>query len=329
MDKCLIDEVIECLPKSRTKYHYFKDRYALKLLSYHIGQGMTVADIKKSNLNKLLQRPQVKKLLAGISNGFVNNELLEGYWPSGVSDVLQTFVLTLSHWGGEVPRWQQTSRHGYNLVVQLNFSNAHNSLYRDLVKPIYGAALNHYGHPVLKPDAKKPGRETLAWARLDIDFDTNEVLIEEIQSDWVREARELLRDAEEAITADDKSIPWWSIEGQTENVIKYVNEVLMPYTKTWDEAMLASTLDFVKNELGISRVYYHSYESGSVLKMIEGDSPRNLYTRLPKRFCFEETDENPKFLRNDRHFRKMIRKIAKPLWYRLDLEEVNRYACCA
>jgi len=329
MDKCLIDEVIECLPKGRTKYHYYKDRYALMLLSYQIGQGMKVADIKKSNLNKLLQRPQVKKLLANISNDFVNADALDGYWPSDVNDDLQNFVLTLSHWGGEVPRWQQTSRHGYNLVVQLNFSNAHNSLYRDMVKPCNSAALNYYGHPVLRTDGIKDMRETLAWARLDIDFDTNEVLIEEIQSDWVREARDMLRDAEEAISCDDNSIPWWGIEGKTENVIKYVNEVLMPYTKTWDEAMLAATLEFVKNELGIRRVYYHSYESGSILKTIEGNSPRNLYTRLPKRFCFEETDESPVFLQHDRHFRKAMKKMVKPVWYRLDLEEVNRYAYCA
>ena len=95
----------------------------------------------------------------------------------------------------------------------------------------------------------------------------------------------------------------------------------MPYTNIWDEAMLAATLEFVKNELGIGRVYYHSYETGPALKFVEGNSPRNLYTRLPKRFCFEKTQENPEFLQSDRRFKKMMRKIATPLWYRLDLEE--------
>ncbi|MBT2971011.1 MAG: hypothetical protein B6D72_16935 [gamma proteobacterium symbiont of Ctena orbiculata] len=36
-------------------------------------------------------------------------------------------------------------------------------------------------------------RETLAWARLDVDLERNEVLIEEVQSDWVRDMAWLQR----------------------------------------------------------------------------------------------------------------------------------------
>lgn len=32
-------------------------------------------------------------------------------------------------------------------------------------------------------------RDTLAWSRIDFDFDTGEALIEEIQSDWVRRVK--------------------------------------------------------------------------------------------------------------------------------------------
>ena len=326
MDKHLIDEVIECLPKGRTKYYYYKDRYALMLLSYQIGQGMTVAELKKSNLKSLLQRPQVQKLLAGVSNGFVESTVLQDYWPCDDANEIQPFVLTLGRWGGQVPRWQQTTRYGYNLVVQLNFSNAHDSLYRSLVEPAYGGCLNYHGHPVLLPERRDLFRETLAWARLDIDFDTNEVLIEEIQSDWVRKAKRMLRQAQNANAIGNLYLSRPNVQGKVENVIKYVNDVLMPYTTIWDEAVLAATIEFVRNELGINRVYYHSYESGSKLKYIDGNTPRNLYTRLPKRFCFEKTDENPLFLQKDRRFKKMIRKMATPLWYRMDLEEVKSNA---
>lgn len=323
MDIQLIDEVIDCLPKGRTKYYYFKDRYALMLLSYRIGQGMTVAELKKSDFSSLLHKPQVKKFLSGVSNGYVDSKRLEHYWPEDI----HPFVLTVARWGGISPRWQQTTRHGYNLVIQLNFSNAHDSLYRSLVKPVRGAVLNYYGHPVLRPGRREIFRETLAWARLDIDFDTDEVLIEEIQSDWVREARDLLHDAQECCVNDENVLDWINVQGKAENVVKYVQQVLMPYVKIWDEAILAAVLSFVRNELGISRVYYHSYESGPMLKCINGSTPRYLYTALPKRFCFEKTDENPDFLQKDRRFKQRLRKMAAPLWYRMDLKEGNRNAC--
>jgi len=321
MDKLLLDEVIDCLPKGRTKYYYYKDRYALMLLSYQIGKGKTVAELKKSNLKNLLQKAQVKKLLAGLSNGFVEYVNLQDGWLVDGLNEIQPFVLTVGRWGGEAPRWQQTTRHGYNLVVQLNFSNAHDAQYRRLVKPEYGALLNYFGHPVLRPEGEEALRETLAWARLDIDFDTGEVLIEEIQSDWVREAKGMLSDAQTCRDNGEAFSEWMCVKGKPENVIKYVTQVLAPYIKIWDEAVLAATIDFIKNELGINRVYYHSYESGPRLKHIYGNTPRNLYTRLPKRFCFEKTDESPQFLQKDRRFKQMLRKMATPLWYRLDLDQ--------
>ncbi len=318
MDKCLVDEVIACLPEGRTRYYYFKDRYALMMLSYQIGKGMSVGEIKKSHLKSLLQRPHVKNLLAGLSNGFVESQCLENYWPQQYRDEVHPFVLTLGRWGGESPRWQQTTRHGYNLVVQLNFSNAHDTQYNDLVKPVRGGMLNYYGHPVLRPWRRGIFRETLAWARLDIDFESNEVLIEEIQSDWVRKANKMLFEARVSHDRGEAYLGGRSVQGKAEDVIKYVNEVLTPYIKIWDEAILAASLEFVRNELGISRVYYHSYESGPGLKSIEGNTPRNLYTRLPKRFCFEKTSESPVFLQKERHFRKVLKKIASPVWYRMD-----------
>ena len=101
----------------------------------------------------------------------------------------------------------------------------------------------------------------------------------------------------------------------------------MPYMKIWDEAVLAATISFIRNELGIKRIYYHSYETGPQLKSIYGSTPRYLYTALPRRFCFEKTDENPAFLQKDRRFKQRIRKMAAPQWYRMDLKEVNSNAC--
>jgi hypothetical protein len=320
VDKNLIEDVIYCLPEGRTKYYYFKDRYALMLLSYLVGDGKSVAELKKSHYKNLLQKQQVKKLLS--MKGHLDQQSLLNYWP----DEIQPFVLTVDRWGGGSPQWQQTTRHGYNLVVQLNFSNAHDAIYRRLVKPVEKAMLNYCGHPVLLPGQRDVFRETLAWARLDMDFETNEVLIEEIQSDWVRKAKAMLYEAQKSCANGNSYINWRGAEGKSENIVKYVKQVLMPYIKIWDEAILSATIDFVRNELGIDTVYYHSYESGPKLKYIYGNTPRDLYTRLPKRFCFEKTSESPVFLQKDRRFKCMMKKMAVPQWYRLNLEEVNRNA---
>lgn len=76
-------------------------------------------------------------------------------------------------------------------MLQLNFGNHHNSRYRKLVKAEEKQILNGICHPVFKRRKTGYFRETLAWARLDIDFERDECLIEEIQSDWVRDAKDL------------------------------------------------------------------------------------------------------------------------------------------
>ena len=61
--------------------------------------------------------------------------------------------------------------------------------------------------------------------------------------------------------------------------------------------MLAATIWFLREEIGISRIYYHTHEYGAQLKRIRwGLPPRSLYTSLPRRFCFERTEEAPEFL---------------------------------
>ena len=55
MDMEQATEIIECLPKGRTIFHYFKDRYALELLSYHVGAGKPVAEVKRSRYGRLLR----------------------------------------------------------------------------------------------------------------------------------------------------------------------------------------------------------------------------------------------------------------------------------
>ncbi len=58
---------------------------------------------------------------------------------------------------------------------------------------------------------------------------------------------------------------------------RYLQDALLPHVAIWKEAMLSAALWFIFKELGITTIYYHSYESGCVLKDIEhGRPPRSL-----------------------------------------------------
>ncbi|MEM7503978.1 MAG: hypothetical protein AAF417_18190 [Pseudomonadota bacterium] len=134
---------------------------------------------------------------------------------------------------------------------------------------------------------------TLAWARLDIDLERGEALIEEIQTDWIRKALFARRRALRA----RNMFRVFGVPMQKHRVIRYVDSTLRRHEETWDEAMLSATIWFLRRELGIKTIYYHTYESGARIKNISFRlPPRSIYSKLPKRFCFRATDQRPGFL---------------------------------
>jgi len=278
MDASLLESIIDVLPRGRTVFYYYKDRYALLLLEYVVRAGCRVADLKQGDFAGLLKKPMVQDVLARCPGGRIERRDLQVAWPR------ETFGyrLTLSRW----PRaekwrrnWHQTTRRGVNLVLQLNFALPSSRRFRAAVER--GDARAPWdSHPIAD------GAEvTLAWARLDVDLDTGEGLIEEIQSDWVRQ--QAYRSAARLRDPDSRS--WYD----------YVDRVLLPCARLWDEAMLSATIWFLCSELGLRRIFYHSFESGSRLKHIAWRKPpRSLYSRLPRRFCFRLTHNGPLFIRN-------------------------------
>ncbi len=64
-------EVISCLPKGRTKFHYFKDRYCFELLDYEIkarGGVLSLNELRSSRFAKFLTKPSVKSRLAVLNH---------------------------------------------------------------------------------------------------------------------------------------------------------------------------------------------------------------------------------------------------------------------
>lgn len=321
MDKEIADEIIACLPEGRTFFHYFKDRYALILLSRVVGSGVTVAELKRSPYAGLLQKQPVKEALAGAGAGagVVTAQLLDNWWPVTV----EPFLLTLATWGSQRGcdrSWCQTTRSGFNLVLQLNFCRKHDEQYQRLLKPSTHDVFYYDLHPVLKPGRRKQNRETLAWARIDLDLASGEALIEEIQSDWVSYARQAQRRIAHCRRNNQEHPVLYGIRGSADALATYMGEVLQPYAKLWDEAMLAAAILFIREELGLGTIYYHSFETGAALKgMGDCTPPKSLYTTLPRRFCFDRTTRAPGFLGERKIVRKALRKTRDPYWFRLQL----------
>ena len=300
------EEIIACLPEGRTPFWYFRDRYALLLLSF-LGDAVEKRTLKRSPFAQLLDKSVVKDVFAEHRGKAVPREAFETH----VAASPECYSLTLGTWGSnEHNTFVQTTRRGYNLVLQLNFPAEHNQAYRRLVDPAGVMLFESCIHPVAE------SRDTtLAWSRLDIDLESGEALIEEIQSDWLRFAEPYRRHA----LYGDKALLFWEPQTSPEDVARYFQEELPKYSH-WEETMLAASIWFLHRELGISTIYYHTFESGAAIKRTGwAKPPRSVYTRLPRRFCFRESQTRPAFMRSSLRTSYPKKTVRNAQFYRLAL----------
>ncbi|MCP3669362.1 MAG: hypothetical protein GY814_02780 [Gammaproteobacteria bacterium] len=312
MDKKLLDEIIACLPKDRTLFRYARNDYALMLLSRYVGKGMKLTDIRRSPFGRLLEKPAIRSLIAEMGSGRVSGDLFDYVYVKERQD----FLLTIGRWNEERSRHNQTTRNNANLVLQVNFNCGHDQAFEKCVAEEDRWYFESCGHPIFQRGARRYFRYTLAWIRLDIDFDHDEVLIEEIQTDWLRDAKAFLSWLEHKAKRAGKQDKDAAVRARKAQ--EYVKKILAAYFPMWDEAALAAALKFIADELGIGTVYYHSFETGNVLKgMRYSQPPRSLYTDLPRKFCFELTDEVPRMFSKSTAAKRKLRRAPDPKWYRL------------
>lgn len=295
MNFTTVTDITTILKDERTLFPYFKDRYALMLLADYVGRGMDVPTVRQSRYGRLLEKPLVKSVLARCGGGRLTRDRLVSEWP----EQPQVYVITFGRWGTLFKhRWDrsthQTCRRGFNLVVQLNFSMQHDRLFRALSE--YDTSLNSSGHPV-----NDKTRFTLAWARIDFDLDDGEALIEEVQSDWAAWADSEIKSHRREIYAKNR---YRCIDFEGRPRLEYellceYERVWKAHAKIWDQAVLAAAIWFLREELDIRRIFYHTFETEVHMKEFDGEwaPPKSLYTRLPRRFCFERTREVPQFVR--------------------------------
>jgi hypothetical protein len=311
-----VQEIIACLTGERFLFRYFKDRYCLDLLKMALAtrwpgrKGAPVKELKSSPFENLLQKPIVKNALALAGGRVLGNEHLDMQWPLA----LETYVLTLDSWGTGDAYWEQTSRPGSNLVLQLNFTREHDLRYERALKPDKDGPFVRRYHPV------HPNRNTMAWVRMDCSFANDEALIEEIQTDWLRDAvwvGQTVMKLKNEPARLQRFFDRRGIGGDSRAVERYL-EHLAVHQKIWHEAALDAAITFIRNVLGLKKIYYHTFETGKVLKRIRGGGPpTSLYTELPKKFCFALTDEVPRLLMDNSHSRRGMNFLRRPQWYYL------------
>ena len=152
---------------------------------------------------------------------------------------------------------------------------------------------------------------------------TDEVLIEEVQNDWLKRASSTLARARKRKARNPSMklrnpVPY--SDADFESLERYVDTVLEPYQKIWAEASLTAALKFIRKELGINNVFYHTFDTGTKIKQVFGKPPKSMYTKLPKQFGFELVERAPEFLMKDKTARRYLQAINKKQtasWYRL------------
>ena len=279
-----VEELRACLPVGRTLFNYGKDWYAVELLKLAIHGETSVTELKRSAYGRLFDKQSVRSWFGSLGKSTVTRADLDLLWP----DEWESYRLTLGTFDG----WAQTSRKGKlgcNVVLQMNLNEGDARLMDGVLETRGMDPFEWACHPV------NTGRyRTLAWARIDLDWDTGEALIEEIQNDRLREVKSLL-DAARERKLDE--ISRWGVTMKTSFLADYWEKSLKLSRAVWDEAMVCATLRFIVGELGLRKIYYHTPESGRLYKRIScSEPPRSVYTDLPRKFCFQRVGHGPEFL---------------------------------
>lgn len=273
----------QSLPPLPFLFDYGKDDFAFHLLARQVGRGTTIGKLKASPLARLL----TKAGSAAQPNGRIDQ--------LDVSQALaqrpkQSFPITARAWGDNPGpnfdrHYYQTARPGFNLVLQLNLPEPFWRDFRALCAPLERDPYNFYFHP-----ARKSGPPTLGWARIDLDWDTREALIEELQSDWVSSG---------ILGREYRGEEDPDLSGHKHNIRTYLNHVLPAVETLWPEALLWLCIHVLTQYFHINAIAIYDYETGNKTKAEDGDTvgPRSLYEALPKRFCFEKRAGAPRFLK--------------------------------
>ncbi|MEL6335233.1 MAG: hypothetical protein AAFQ88_01180, partial [Pseudomonadota bacterium] len=295
---------------------HYPDREAAALLCQVVQAPTAVPALRQGRFGKMAGRAPVRELIGRAGGGVVEPDALavlarpDAIWPrSRLGEAAQTiaaarpwqwFRRSFAVWHGDRQswRWRQMSRPGANLVLQIGFPVDHDAAFYRLFGRCRRGDFESPHHPI-----RTEGAITMAWARLSLHFKggrldadwEEDLLVEEIQSDWFGEV--------------DAAAEWMATQAGTDDRRRvglerhehYRRHYLAPYRRDWAAATLMAVIELARRELGIKRLWLPQPATGAVLKGITGAQPPvSLYTTLPRRFCFEPTQDAPRFLEEAR-----------------------------
>lgn len=305
-----IQFIKRCIETPMT-FQYSEGTFAKLLLSYLSEDRQKISEIKASKIGYLLHKPSVKAVVAKCGNGLLKKELLQEEW----TEKTKILSLSLSQWGIQDTKkkncaYYQVSRPQKSLVLQVNFGGDHDTFFYSCFSKkqrVYFSNEMHAGH--FK-------RNSLGWIRIDLDLETGEALIEEVQTDWMKTVFSLRNELK--LDNSDHAL----IMKRPNACKSYVNYMLQRY-KAWDEMLLSSAIRFLKQEIGINTIWYHTFESGRFYKMMPDYSlpPRSLYTTLPKKMGFEITNQIPKILKECKELKRMNNAAKGINFFRLNFKK--------
>ncbi|ANM30070.1 hypothetical protein ABI59_11555 [Acidobacteria bacterium Mor1] len=321
MNKELLTDILKELGGEKMVFPYYAGRYAPLLLGMAYGDAAADQVLRPSAgglAERLMRKPILQQAVRDAHGAPLRVGDLDLVW----DDPCEWYRLTLDSWGeADRDTWWQTSRPGWNLVLQMNFSAEHDRQFRSLVKPGRCSPFGSYSHPV-----HKKGRQTLAWSRIDLDLEQGEALIEEVQNDWLRKADHGVKTVRsyhgrrsQRLRRRVESL-FWDTRCRPRELYRYVDEVLKNHRSFWAEAMLSAAVWFLRERLGIREIYYHTSLWGSRLKGLDEDwgPPFSLYEGLPKKLGFTRRRGLPRFLERTKRGvrrRRSWRREGPEFWY--------------
>ncbi|MFT5725036.1 MAG: hypothetical protein ACI9JN_002159 [Bacteroidia bacterium] len=309
MTKNEIEWIKSCLPE-KTVYPYFKDKYAWEMLRFAFPTVVDIGEVKQSKFAKFLNKPLIKEMTSTCGSGTVD---FSGYDQTWMDDT--SFLrLTLSQWG-DIQRWKngnyhQVSRPELNLVLQVNFDSAHDHNFYQTI----GKENRYYFRNTHHPE--HGSFNTLGWLRIDLDLESGEALIEEVQSDWVKEVAHYERN----LKTKPKDPNCGCLACYKPGALQSYIAQFKKYKKQWDEMILSAGIWFLVNELGVKTIWYHTFETSKHYKMMPNYSlpPKSVYSKLPERFGFEKVNQTPDILKHCKALSKLYKRAKALHFYKLE-----------
>ncbi len=160
-----LEGIIACLPRGKTRKDsvpVFSRPSGALAAGARVGCGRRGRAHRRSapgERARHLGRPAVKAIIAAKGDGVLTAADLEAAWPQR----WQTYRLTLGRWGSASRRdaaYLQTSRPGWNLVLQMNFSKEHDAPFRRYVRDHRDRPFEFGGHPIAGRRGRLPRRLT-------------------------------------------------------------------------------------------------------------------------------------------------------------------------